>query len=128
MLSNLFITVMSFILDMTVYGRFFHLYILLPWPRPSGTTFAGTGPVRRKQFIKSLPMMAMEGVRDRHNLPHFSAFMSSGFPGSGHQLDPVVLGLAVHRGDYFQYAIGGWPGKGARHVCRRCSAIKVPSI
>src|SRR5699024_6291223 len=61
-LGNLFITIMSFILIMTVYGRFFRIYIftaLAPIPLATfageGTSFAG------KQFIKSYIGVCMEG-------------------------------------------------------------------
>ena len=59
------------------------------------------------------------GGRDRPGLPHFFRLHVQRFPGSGHQLDPRGHGLAVHRGDYFQYAGVGWPGKGCRAYCAR---------
>ena len=43
MLGNLFITVMSFILIMTVYGRFFRLYIFTALAPIPLATFAGEG-------------------------------------------------------------------------------------
>ena len=120
MLGNLFITVMSFILIMTVYGRFFRLYIftaLAPIPLATfageGTSFAG------KQFIKSYIGVCMEGAVIVLACLIFFRLHVQRFPGSGHQLDPRGHGLAVHRGDYFQYAGVGWPGKGCRAYCAR---------
>lgn len=63
LLGNLFITAMSFILIMTVYGRFFRLYMftaLAPLPLAAfageETSFAGLA------FIKSYIGVCMEGV------------------------------------------------------------------
>lgn len=62
-LGSLFITILSFILIMTVYGRFFRLYMftaLAPLPLPSfvgeGTSFIG------KTFIKSYTGVCLEGA------------------------------------------------------------------
>lgn len=63
LLGSLFITVMSFILIMSVYGRFFKIYMytaLAPLPLSSfageGTSFAG------KAFVKSYIGVCMEGA------------------------------------------------------------------
>lgn len=92
MLGNLFITVMSFILIMTVYGRFFRIYIftaLAPIPLAAfageGTSFAG------KQFIKSYIGVCMEGAVIVLACLIFSAFMSSGSPVPDTSLSPVVM-------------------------------------
>ena len=92
MLGNLFITVMSFILIMTVYGRFFRIYIftaLAPIPLAAfageGTSFAG------KQFIKSYIGVFMEGAVIVLACLIFSAFMSSGSPVLDTTLTPVVM-------------------------------------
>ena len=62
MLGNLFITVMSFILIMTVYGRFFRLYIFTALAPIPLATFAGEGPsFAGKQFIKSISACAWRG-------------------------------------------------------------------
>ena len=91
-LGNLFITIMSFILIMTVYGRFFRIYIftaLAPLPLASfageGTSFAG------KQFIKSYIGVCMEGAVIVLACLIFSAFMSSGSPVLDTALTPVVM-------------------------------------
>ena len=92
MLGNLFITILSFILIMTVYGRFFRLYIytaLAPIPLAAfageGTNFAG------KQFIKSYIGVCMEGAVIVLACLIFSAFMSSGSPVLDTTLTPVVM-------------------------------------
>lgn len=92
MLGNLFITVMSFILIMTVYGRFFRIYIftaLAPIPLAAfageGTSFAG------KQFIKSYIGVCMEGAVIVLACLIFSAFMSGGSPVPDTSLSPVVM-------------------------------------
>lgn len=92
MLGNLFITIMSFILIMTVYGRFFRIYIftaLAPIPLAAfageGTSFAG------KQFIKSYIGVCMEGAVIVLACLIFSAFMSGGSPVPDTSLSPVVM-------------------------------------
>lgn len=92
MLGNLFITIISFILIMTVYGRFFRIYIftaLAPIPLAAfageGTSFAG------KQFIKSYIGVCMEGAVIVLACLIFSAFMSSGSPVPDTSLSPVVM-------------------------------------
>lgn len=77
-IGSLFITVLSFILIMTVYGRFFRLYFytaLAPLPLASfageGTSFAG------KAFIKSYIGVCMEGVVIVLACMIFSAFAST---------------------------------------------------
>ena len=79
LLGSLFITVMSFVLILTVYGRFFRLYFytaLAPLPLSSfageGTSFAG------KAFLKSYIGVCMEGAVIVLACMIFSAFMSSG--------------------------------------------------
>ena len=65
LLSSLFITIMSFILLLTVYGRFFRLYLytaLAPLPLAS---FAGEGTsASGKAFLKSYIGVCMEGAAD----------------------------------------------------------------
>ena len=62
-LGSLFITVMSFIMIMSVYGRFFRLYMytaLAPVPLSS---FAGEGTSEMgKQFVKSYVGVCLEGA------------------------------------------------------------------
>lgn len=80
-LGSLFITVMSFIMIMTVYGRFFRLYIhtaLAPVPLAS---FAGEGTSQMgKAFVKSYVGVCMEGAVIVLACLIFSAFSSTSTP------------------------------------------------
>lgn len=78
LIGGLFITVMSFILIMTVYGRFFKLYMytaLAPIPL---STFAGD-PSQNvgKSFIKSYCAVCLEGAEIVLSCIIFSLFASS---------------------------------------------------
>ena len=92
LLGSLFITIMSFILILTVYGRFFRLYFytaLAPLPLASfageGTSFAG------KAFLKSYIGVCMEGAVIVLACLIFSAFMSSGAPVVDTSLSAVTM-------------------------------------
>lgn len=80
-LGSLFITIMSFTMIMTVYGRFFKIYMytaLAPVPLAAfaGEVTSGTG----RAFIKSYIGVCMEGAVIVLACLIFSAFMSSGTP------------------------------------------------
>lgn len=92
LLGSLFITVMSFILILSVYGRFFKLYMytaLAPLPLASfageGTSFAG------KSFIKSYIGVCMEGAVIVLACLIFSAFMSTSTPTVDVSLSAVTM-------------------------------------
>lgn len=92
LLGSLFITILSFILILSVYGRFFKLYFytaLAPLPLASfageGTSFAG------KAFIKSYIGVCMEGAVIVLACLVFSAFMSSGTPIVDTSLSAVTM-------------------------------------
>lgn len=78
-LGSLFITVLSFVMIMTVYGRFFKLYMysaLAPIPISS---FAGEGTSQMgKAFIKSYVGVCLEGAVIVLACVIFSAFISAG--------------------------------------------------
>ena len=80
-LGSLFITVLSFIMIMTVYGRFFKLYIytaIAPVPLAS---FAGeTTAFMGKSFLKSYVGVCMEGAVIVLSCIIFSAFASQSAP------------------------------------------------
>jgi hypothetical protein len=78
-LGSLFITIMSFIMIMTVYGRFFKIYMytaLAPVPLAAfaGEVTSATG----RAFIKSYVGVCMEGAVIVLACLIFSAFTSSG--------------------------------------------------
>ncbi|MEA4893998.1 MAG: hypothetical protein VB064_01915 [Oscillospiraceae bacterium] len=81
-LGSVFITVLSFIMILTVYSRFFKLYMytaLAPIPL---STFAGeTTSSTGKAFIKSYLGVCLEGAIIVLACLIFSAFTASGSPG-----------------------------------------------
>ena len=92
LLGSLFITVMSFILLLTVYGRFFRLYMftaLAPLPLSS---FAGEGTsASGKAFIKSYIGVCMEGAIIVVACLIYSAFLSSSAPAVDASLPAVTM-------------------------------------
>ena len=92
LLGTLFITVMSFILLLTVYGRFFQLYMftaLAPLPLAS---FAGEGTsASGKAFIKSYVGVCMEGAIIVIACLIYSAFLSSSAPAVDATLPAVTM-------------------------------------
>lgn len=93
LLGTLFITVLSFIMILTVYGRFFRLYMytaLAPIPL---STFGGEGTsATGKAFLKSYIGVCMEGAIIVLACMIYSAFVGSGTPGFGNgDLSPVTM-------------------------------------
>lgn len=91
-LGSLVITVLSFILLLTIYGRFFRLYLftaLAPLPLASfageGTSFAG------KAFLKSYTGVCMEGAVVVLACVIYSAFLSSSTPAADASLGAVTM-------------------------------------
>ena len=90
--GSLLITALSFVLIMTVYGRFFRLYMftaLAPLPLASfageDTSFMG------KAFLKSYIGVCMEGAVVVLACLIFSAFASSGAPIADTSLPVVTM-------------------------------------
>ena len=92
MLGSLIVTVLSFILILTVYGRFFRLYMytaLAPVPLAS---FAGEGTAASgKAFLKSYIGVCMEGAVVVLACLIYSAFLSSGSPAADASLPAVTM-------------------------------------
>ena len=91
-LGSLFITILSFILIMTVYGRFFRLYMftaLAPLPLSSfageGTSFIG------KTFIKSYTGVCLEGAVIVLACLIYTAFISGSAPVLDTSLSAVTV-------------------------------------
>ena len=91
-LGSLFITILSFILIMTVYGRFFRLYMftaLAPLPLSSfageGTSFIG------KTFIKSYTGVCLEGAVIVLACLIYTAFISGNAPVLDTSLSAVTM-------------------------------------
>lgn len=78
LIGSLFITVLSFIMIMTVYGRFFKLYIYTAIAPVPLSTFAGE-PSQNvgKTFIKSYAAVCLEGAVIELACVIFSLFASS---------------------------------------------------
>lgn len=91
-LGSLFITVMSFILILTVYGRFFRLYLytaLSPLPFAS---FAGeNSSAMGKAFAKSYVGVCLEGAVIVLACLIYSAFLSSDAPSVDTTLPAVTM-------------------------------------
>ena len=80
-LGSLFITVMSFIMIMTVYGRFFRLYMYTALAPVPLSTFAGEGTSQMgKSFVKSYVGVCLEGAVIVLSCLIFSAFASTSAP------------------------------------------------
>ncbi len=119
LLGSLFITVMSFILILTVYGRFFRLYFytaLAPLPLASfggeGTSFAG------KAFLKSYIGVCMEGAVIALACLVFSAFMSGGGPAADTSLSAVTMSWQYIGETIFNMLVLVGLVKGAERIVR----------
>ena len=91
-LGSLLITVLSFILILTVYGCFFKLYIYtaispLPFASFAGENTAGIG----KAFVKSYIGVCLEGAVIVLACLIYSAFLSSGSPVVDSSLPAVTM-------------------------------------
>lgn len=92
LLGSLFITVMAFILILTVYSRFFKIYIytaLAPVPLAS---FAGEGQSGiGRAFVKSYTGVCMEGAVVVLACLIFTAFASTGAPAVDTSMTAVTM-------------------------------------
>ena len=92
LLGSLIVTVLSFVLILTVYGRFFRLYMytaLAPIPL---ATFAGEGTSQNgKFFLKTYIGVCMEGAIVVLACLIYSAFLSSSTPAASSSLPAVTM-------------------------------------
>lgn len=92
LLGTLFITVMSFVLILTVYGRFFKLYLYTAVSPLPLATFAGEPSASIGQaFVKSYAGVCMEGAVIVLSCLVYSAFASSGAPSVNTDLPAVTM-------------------------------------
>lgn len=119
LLGSLFITIMSFILILTVYGRFFRLYFytaLAPIPLASfageGSSFAG------KAFLKSYIGVCMEGAIIVLACLIFSAFMSGSAPVVDSTLSAVTMSWQYIGETIFNMLVLVGLVKGAERIAR----------
>jgi len=91
-LGSLFITVLSFIMILTVYGRFFKLYLFTALAPIPLATFGGEGTSQSgKTFIKSYVGVCMEGAVIVLPCLISSAFLSSSAPAVDSSLPAVTM-------------------------------------
>ncbi len=91
-MGSLFITVMSFVLILTVYGRFFKLYLYtaispLPFASFAGENTSGIG----KAFVKSYMGVCLEGGVIVLACLIYSAFLSTSAPAVDSSLPAVTM-------------------------------------
>lgn len=91
-LGSLFITVLSFIMIMTVYGRFFKLYMYTAIAPVPIASFGGEGSSQMgKAFIKSYVGVCLEGAVIVLACLIFSAFAGSGTPALDTSITTVTM-------------------------------------
>ena len=91
-LGSLFITVMSFILILTVYGRFFRLYLYTAISPLPFASFVGEGTsAMGKAFVKSYVGVCLEGAVIVLACLIYSAFLSSSAPAVDSSLPAVTM-------------------------------------
>ena len=91
-LGSLIITVMSFVLILTVYGRFFKLYLYTALSHLPLASFAGEGTSSMgKAFIKSYTGVCLVGAVRVLACLVYSAFLSSSAPAVDSSLPAVTM-------------------------------------
>lgn len=119
LLGSLFITVMSFVLILTVYSRFFKIYMytaLAPLPLAS---FAGEGQsFIGKSFVKSYVGMCMEGAVVVLACLIFTAFSASGTSAVDTSMSAVTMAWNYIAETIFNMLVLVGLIKGADHIIR----------
>ena len=117
--GSLIVTVLSFILILTVYGRFFRLYLytaLAPIPLAS---FAGEGTASTgRSFIKSYIGVCMEGAVIVLACLIYSAFLSSSAPAVDSSSPAVTMAWQYVGQLVFNMLVLTGLVKGADHIVR----------
>ena len=92
LIGSLFITVLSFIIIMSVYGRFFKLYMYTAIAPIPLSTFAGEPTQQiRKSFLKSYAAVCLEGAIIVLACVIFSVFAASPPPAVNTDAAPVAM-------------------------------------
>ena len=92
LLGSLLIWIMSLILILTVYGRFFKLYLYTALAPLSLSSFAGEGTSSiGKSFLKSYAGVCLEGAIVVISCVIYSAFLSSSSPAVDTSLSAVTM-------------------------------------
>ena len=91
-LGSLFITIMTFIMIMSVYGRFFRLYMYTALAPVPLSTFAGEGTAEMgKHFVKSYIGVCLEGAVIVLACILFSAFANTSAPTPDTSITTVTM-------------------------------------
>ena len=99
LLGSLFITVLAFVMILTVYGRFFRIYMYAALSPVALATFAGEGTSSYgKAFLRSYVGVCIEGAIIVLACMIFSAFSSTGISGIGGG-DSVVAQIWSYLGE-----------------------------
>ena len=118
-LGSILVTILSFVLILTVYGRFFRLYIytaLSPLPMAS---FAGEGTSSMgKAFIKSYVGVCMEGAVVVLACLIFTAFSASGTSAVDTSMSAVTMSWNYIAETIFNMLVLVGLIKGADHIIR----------
>lgn len=119
-LGSLFITVLSFIMILTVYGRFFKLYLFTALAPIPLATFGGEGTSQSgRTFIKSYVGVCMEGAVIVLACLIYSAFLSSGTTGLPNTGTTAVTMVWAYLGEtVFNMLVLVGLVKGADHVVK----------
>ncbi len=119
-LGSLFITVLSFIMILTVYGRFFKLYLFTALAPIPLATFGGERTSQSgKTFIKSYIGVCMEGAVIVLACLIYSAYLSSGTTGLPNTGTTAVTMVWAYLGEtVFNMLILVGLVKGADHVVK----------
>ena len=119
LLGSLIITVLSFILLLTVYGRFFRIYLYTALAPVPLAAFAGEGTSAvGKAFVKSYTGVCMEGAVIVLACLIYSAFLSSGTPAADPALPAVTMVWQYVGQLVFNMLILTGLVKGADHIVR----------
>ncbi len=110
---------LSFILLLTVYGRFFRIYLYTALAPVPLAAFAGEGTSAvGKAFIKSYTGVCMEGAVVVLACLIYSAFLSSGTPAANPELPAVTMVWQYVGQLVFNMLILTGLVKGADHIVR----------
>jgi len=119
LLGSLIITVLSFILVLTVYGRFFRLYMYTALAPVPLSTFAGEGTSHHgKAFLKSYVGVCAEGAVIILACLIYSAFIGTSYPAVDVTLDGVTMVWQYIGEVIFNMLVLTGLVKGASHLVR----------
>ncbi len=119
LLGSMIITVLSFILVLTVYGRFFRLYMYTALAPVPLSTFAGEGTSHHgKAFLKSYVGVCAEGAVIILACLIYSAFIGTSYPAVDVTLDGVTMVWQYIGEVIFNMLVLTGLVKGASHLVR----------